>query len=257
MDAKTKSPAVAETAQGASAPAKNPPRLQTPAPAGQAAPAPAPVHAATAAIKHGANPSGRKTLSGFPVGSPEHLEWVRKNDRERKAVALKIAKQITQPPPLPRATSRFTILARAPDEAVRAVDGAEPFAPPVEVVPWLGEDLDSTVELLVEVLEEADVAKAERMLLAANVGPNNTRDLVKDARYPAKAKSGLQRAGGSALADGLNMVGVSAKHKYVPLAITSAALIIASRTRFFSRLEKVLKASQQPIAPKPGEQPKQ
>jgi hypothetical protein len=103
-----------------------------------------------------------------------------------------------------------------------------------------------------ELLEEADKAVIEGKLEKAHLSPASVQEVMGDAAWPERSKKGITKYGSSALAKGLNALGLSAKHKDVALVLPSVAFLITDRVKLYRRLDALIKAAKPPAAAVPG-----
>ena len=97
-----------------------------------------------------------------------------------------------------------------------------------------------------ELLEEAEKLSIESKLEKARIPAVLQKEILNDAAWPDRSKKGISKYGGSALAKGLNALGLSGKHKDVVLILPSVAYLIADRAKLHKRLDDLVKAANPP-----------
>ena len=205
----------------------------------------------------GGHRGGRKTKSGYPVGSAEHAAWSREQDKQRKAAGRMQAAAAVAPPPLPP-------LAAVVDQTRPGMVDA-PAASPVhlgslpgsEVSPpihWLAKDIEPLALELVHLTEEMAVSQVTKKCRGAKLPPEVIREIESDIAWADRSKK--------MLADGLAEISVGQLNEnQVPLAVRpyikvgmAGLQIGVGHMKILNRLDKLIAAAKNPsltTPPKP------
>lgn len=159
------------------------------------------------ALKHGGQPGGRKTLSGFPVGSPEHDQWLLDRDAERKQITRANERAVQEPPPI------SPVAGPGPTPADSLVFSQSP-APLDAFVPWTPDMLTDVVEALIDTGEEFCVGMVVKRARKLGIPDKVMEQAQKDARWGDGSKKNLRLGLPAALADALNSAKISAKYRH-------------------------------------------
>lgn len=106
-----------------------------------------------------------------------------------------------------------------------------------------------------ELLEELDVSSIEGKVHKCHLPPEIVKEVMQDASWPERSKKGITKYGASALAKGLNALGISAKHKDVGLILPSAIYLVSNRIKLHRRLDALIKAANTPLQPAEAKKP--
>jgi hypothetical protein len=202
----------------------------------------------------GGHRGGKKTLSGFPVGSPQHREWQLKRDRDRKARAAAAAapaalpaKPVTGSAPVlssPGTPAPGAIL--PPGSPVVALPLGENLEQPVA---WDAKELREFIGEVAPMIEELLIRAKLRKLERANIPPELAAQIVKDAEsgWPKKARAMLEKSLSTLSAKYLNESGISPELQPAIGLVAGVGIIAASEVSFHKRMDKVIKAGNAPI----------
>jgi len=247
---------LASSPASAGNPATGTPTAQ-PLASGTTAPAPLTPAAGIAGkpLLFGGHKGGRKTDSGFPVDSPEHKEFVRARDAERKRAARSRERHEQTPPllpptvgglpePAPRDLGTVASPAGSPAPQVFPVAGLPggEIAPPVG---WLAKDVEPLVKEAIELGEEFSKSTVLKKCRKAGLPAPVVKEIEGDLKWLPRAKE--------MLADGLAEIGVQKLNEsqvpveakpYMKICIGGLQIGIG-QMKIISRLDKLIELHEQ------------
>lgn len=203
-------------------------------------------------------PNGKPRKDGLVPGSKEAIEADREKARLAKADQRARKKSAALPPALPNAIPGIplAIPVRVNPPGPQVETGAAPAQlEDVEMVPWIGADIEPAVLDTIALLELAEGASIEGKLQKANLDQKSIKAVMEEVPWPERSKKALTRYGGSTLAKALNAVGISAKQKDIVLLAPSLAYLIYDRVKLHNRLDALIKAANAAKTPEPGKTP--
>lgn len=236
---------------------------------GAGQPAPAPAAPVVKPALFGGHAGGKKTTSGFPVGSPQHRDWVRAQDRERKRKAAEAARAAETPPPLPPAgTFKFLgdpkVIAAA-EAAASRVGAVPPGATPppagdlvslpgaegAPVVNWFARDIEPVVRELLALTEEISTKHLVNKCHKARLPQEIVREMERDLRWADRAKKMVEAGASELFAKYLNESNVPVEVRpWIMIAVGSLQISVGFM-KVSSRLDKLIAAANGVPAPQP------
>jgi len=233
---------------------------------------PAPIPAGNPAAKpklFGGHKGGKPTLSGFPVDSPEHAEFLRKREAKRKR-DIRAEQSAALAPPIPAAPAATGGPAPAPlANGAPAVNPVAPvagggtvlpglpadtgMAPGVVVVPWTVNMLRKPAQLITRIIDRLRKIPLQRRLdTFTEFTPDERDGMKKDLEWNAEAMKDFSEASAEVAALHLNKAGVSSEASpYIALVIAGVELG-TSHLAVMDRMEKLYKERMKnQAAPKP------
>jgi hypothetical protein len=203
----------------------------------------------------GGHKGGRKTDSGFPVDSPEHKEFVRARDAERKRAARSRERHEQTPPLLPPTTGTLPEppprdLGTAPAPAgatapqiipVAGLPGGEVLAP----VGWLAKDLEPLTREIIELGEEWRKTRVVKKCRKAGLSQPVIKEIETDLKFLTSAKNMMADGLAEISAEEMNKAEIPTKAKpYLKIGIGTAQICIG-QFKIEQRLDKLIELYEQ------------
>ena len=199
----------------------------------------------------GGHRGGKPTISGYPVDSAEHAEFMRKREAERSArrraearskmeapalPARPVAPAGAVPPVLPKSVGPSP--APSPDgPAVPAV--ALAAAPAVGLVAWSSRMLQKPAALALRIVDRFRKIQLHRRIDRLGLTPSEAAEVKRDLEWQEAARTDFENALAEVTALSLNKSGVSAEYApYVNLCLAGGELAL-SHFAALDRLEKM------------------
>jgi hypothetical protein len=214
-------------------------------------------------LKFGGHKGGKKTKSGFPVGTPEHAEWCRVQEVERsRRRRAEVAAAITPPPlsapPVSAAPGSVPpVLSASPAPAPGAMPpspgGPVPiaggmdssaFMPPVE---WTPAEVIPLVRQLTALADELTMKPVEDRIKRLPPKLVSDLDIMKDTEIEPQAKKIMDEGLAELSALGLNKAAVPVEYKPYMKTTAGVALCILPRFMLIKRLDKLIAQNEQMI----------
>ena len=201
----------------------------------------------------GGHRGGKKTYSGHPVGSPEHAEWKRERDAERKrnSYAAKAASRasVLAPPPLPPLPPK-TAPASPPgvDNGQASLPGMGPMPGPENLpqITWVAKDVEPLTAELVALTEELATSAIVRKCRKANLPKELIREVETDLEWADRSKKMLSDGVAEIAANSLNDTQVPlAARPWIKCGL-AAVQIGVGHMKVLNRLDKLIATRQGP-----------
>lgn len=201
---------------------------------------------------------GKPLPPGMVAGSPEHEQWKRDNEAQRKRDE-RAAKAAALPPPLPPASSP---VGETPMDTMPPSSGFDPVPLVAPDVVWRAEDFNDCAPELVDLAEAWRVNSRTKQAVDGKLLPKVVKEIAADTAFPASVKKSLSRTSPATLADFFNSIGVPIRFKkYVTTAPLMIYLIVRDMA-VGSRIDKLVsdqneEALKAKAAPGPSQPPPQ
>lgn len=195
----------------------------------------------------GGHAGGKKTKSGYPVGSAPHAEWVKKADRERKQRAADSARAAATPPPLPAApTATPPPLGALPPGATPPPSGdlvSLPGAENPSVVNWFARDIEPVVRELLALTEELSTKHLVNKCHKARLPQEIVREMERDLRWAERAKKMVEAGASELFAKYLNESQVPVEVRPWLMIAVGSLQISVGFMKVSARLDKLIAAA--------------